>query len=192
MRGSFAEIAFRSVGDPGAVADLVGRAPLAALLLTSPLLPYLSDARGWDLAELDADERALLDIVGGRFDPSNLALLRAAPPTAPIPVHPPAHDQSIPEDLHAFMAHPDRTALFVRVAPQIDSNTSAALLAHALVARSAAQGDRDAALIAAATRHAWIEKVRESPSVAAATLVRAEFAVSGWFARRARSDEELR
>ena len=192
VRGSFAEIAFRSVGDPGAVADLVGRAPLAALLLTSPLLPYLSDARGWDLAELDADERALLDIVGGRFDPSNLALLRAAPPTAPIPVHPPAHDQSIPEDLHAFMAHPDRTALFVRVAPQVDSNTSAALLAHALVARSAAQGDRDAALIAAATRHAWIEKVRESPSVAAATLVRAEFAVSGWFARRAQSDEELR
>ena len=131
------------------------------MLLTSPLLPYLSDARGWDLAELNADERALLNIVGRRFDPSNLALLRAAPMTAPIHVRPPGHVQSIPEELHGFMADPGRTALFVRVAPQIDSNASAALLAHALVARSAAQGDRDAALIATASRHAWIEKVRE-------------------------------
>jgi hypothetical protein len=156
---------------------------LAALLLTSPLLPYLAEAPGWDVAELDADERALLHTVSGRSDPSDLALLHAAPPTTPV--HPAAHDQSIPEELQAFMADADRTGLFVRVAPQVDNNASEALLAHALVARSAAQGDRDAALIAASTRHAWVEKVRESPSIAAATLVQAEFAMSGWFARRA-------
>ena len=44
VRGSLAEIAFRSVGEPEAVADLWARAPLAALLLASPLLPYLADA----------------------------------------------------------------------------------------------------------------------------------------------------
>jgi hypothetical protein len=66
---------FRETPSPHQVLRVWESAPLAALLLTSPLLPYLSGHALWDPAELEPDEHALLDQVDRRCGPTARLLL---------------------------------------------------------------------------------------------------------------------
>ncbi|KYK15284.1 MULTISPECIES: hypothetical protein [Streptomyces] len=54
----------REVKDPAAVRPVWRRAPLCALLLTAPLLPYLSGDPAYEIDELYPKEKELLDEVG--------------------------------------------------------------------------------------------------------------------------------
>ncbi|MFK4100421.1 hypothetical protein ACI2L1_10170 [Streptomyces sp. NPDC019531] len=77
-----AALRVREVADPAAVRPVWRRAPLCALLLTAPLLPYLSDDPSYGIDELYPEEAELLHEVGqflgdagavllaGRDDPS--------------------------------------------------------------------------------------------------------------------------
>ncbi|AVH54595.1 MULTISPECIES: hypothetical protein [Streptomyces] len=59
-----AALRIREVADPAAVRPVWRRAPLCALLLTAPLLPYLSGGPTYDTSELYPQEEELLDEVG--------------------------------------------------------------------------------------------------------------------------------
>ncbi|MFD8664811.1 hypothetical protein ACFV1U_05355 [Streptomyces microflavus] len=59
-----AALRIREVADPAAVRQVWRQAPLCALLLTAPLLPYLSGAPAYDVGELYPEEAELLGEVG--------------------------------------------------------------------------------------------------------------------------------
>ncbi|MFB6770486.1 hypothetical protein [Streptomyces sp. NPDC056337] len=59
-----AALRIREVTDPAGVRPVWRRAPLCALLLTAPLLPYLSDDPAYGIDELYPEEKELLDEVG--------------------------------------------------------------------------------------------------------------------------------
>ncbi|MEV5801774.1 hypothetical protein [Streptomyces collinus] len=59
-----AALRIREVVDPAAVRPVWRRAPLCALLLTAPLLPYLSDDPAYEIDELYPEEKELLDEMG--------------------------------------------------------------------------------------------------------------------------------
>ncbi len=59
-----AALRIREVTDPVAVRPVWRRAPLCALLLTAPLLPYLSGDPAYQIDELYPEEKELLDEVG--------------------------------------------------------------------------------------------------------------------------------
>lgn len=83
IRSGLAAHRFREVSDPGRVIELWASAPSAALLLTSPLLPYLTRDPVWDPLELEPAETDLLREVGRRCGPIALSLLSGAPLPAP-------------------------------------------------------------------------------------------------------------
>lgn len=66
IRSGLATHCFRHVADPSQVRPMWEKAPLPALLLTSPLLPYLSDDPYWDRAELEPEEEQLLNELSQR------------------------------------------------------------------------------------------------------------------------------
>ncbi|WP_345961548.1 hypothetical protein ABDE16_02575 [Streptomyces sp. BRB040] len=59
-----AALRIREVTDPAAVRPVWRRAPLCALLLTAPLLPYLSGDPAYEIDELYPEEQELLNEVG--------------------------------------------------------------------------------------------------------------------------------
>ncbi|MFE2578952.1 hypothetical protein [Streptomyces sp. NPDC059378] len=61
IRSGLAVHRIRSVDDPDAVRSVWRTAPLSALLLTGPLLPYLADSADYAIEELYPEERVLLD-----------------------------------------------------------------------------------------------------------------------------------
>lgn len=79
IRSGLAAHRFREVLGLERLPAVWAAAPLAALLLTSPLLPYLSGGRHWDRAELDPAENVLLDEVGRRCGQVSLDLLAGRP-----------------------------------------------------------------------------------------------------------------
>jgi hypothetical protein len=70
-----AALRIREVADPAAVRPVWRRAPLCALLLTAPLLPYLSGDPNYDTSELYPQEEELLDEVGQFLGDGGPALL---------------------------------------------------------------------------------------------------------------------
>ncbi|MFG2744044.1 hypothetical protein ACGFY0_28810 [Streptomyces chartreusis] len=85
VSSGLAALRIREVAEPEAVRHVWRRAPLCALLLTAPLLPYLADHPDYDMGELYPEEVELLDEVGqflgdggpallaGQADPSSTA-----------------------------------------------------------------------------------------------------------------------
>ncbi|MER7810142.1 hypothetical protein [Streptomyces sp900116325] len=70
-----AALRIREVTDPAAVRPVWRRAPLCALLLTAPLLPYLSDDPAYESDELYPEEAELLHEVGQFLGNAGPALL---------------------------------------------------------------------------------------------------------------------
>ncbi|MBD9730589.1 hypothetical protein IGX29_01910 [Streptomyces sp. H28] len=70
-----AALRIREVTDPVAVRPVWRRAPLCALLLTAPLLPYLSDDPAYEIDELYPEEKELLDEVGQFLGSAGTAIL---------------------------------------------------------------------------------------------------------------------
>ncbi|MCX5072343.1 hypothetical protein OHA84_29540 [Streptomyces sp. NBC_00513] len=70
-----AALRIREVTNPAAVRPVWRRAPLCALLLTAPLLPYLSDDPAYEAGELYPDEAELLSEVGQFLGDSGPRLL---------------------------------------------------------------------------------------------------------------------
>ena len=190
IRAGFAARAIRSVPDPAVAQSLWARAPLAALLLTSPLLPYLARTARWEPAELEDAERDLLAAVQTHCPPAVLALL--ADPTA-IPFSESSH-QAMGEpheiadalaDLRAYSSTSPAPALFAGVERRAASgaDTDALSLGCGVVARLAAQRDPAAIALDRRLRPAWVAIAHHTPTCAMNDLVAAEFAVSGWYAR---------
>jgi hypothetical protein len=71
-----AALRIREVADPAAVRPVWRRAPLCALLLTAPLLPYLSGDSAYDTSELYPQEEELLEEVGQFLGDGGTSLLR--------------------------------------------------------------------------------------------------------------------
>lgn len=205
IRSGLAAHCFRFVPDPQHVASLWATTPLPALLLTSPLLPYLSTSPEWDQAELDPDEKQLLDEVSQRCTQYALDLLtgRSAVPASTAP--PPCLlDLRVPDrndrhftttaapdeltahlvDLHHFRTTSRHTTLFEvldqRGATETDQQPPVATLSLgiALVARIAAQGDRDARRTEQHMRHVWLDIARHAPDLVAGDIALAEFLVN--------------
>lgn len=201
VRSGLAAHAFRRVDDPDAVARTWARVPLAALLLTSPLLPYRSGSPDWDRAELEPEEALLLDEVGRRcadFALQVLAGRRPRPGLGTQPVDPLRPDAALREprdrpgddlseyheQLRAYARSSRYAELFAPV-EQRASVRSALSLGFALLARIAAQGDAGAAEQERRIRQAWVRIAVQEPDLAAADLALAEFLASGWFAHHA-------
>ncbi|MGX1311030.1 hypothetical protein RKD24_001149 [Streptomyces calvus] len=70
-----AALRIREVADPATVRRVWRQAPLCALLLTSPLLPYLSGHPAYDVGELYPEEAELLGEVGQFLGDASAALL---------------------------------------------------------------------------------------------------------------------
>ncbi|GLW50111.1 hypothetical protein Stsp02_57720 [Streptomyces sp. NBRC 14336] len=70
-----AALRVREVADPVAVRPVWRRAPMCALLLTAPLLPYLSGDPAYDVDELYPEETELLGEVGQFLGETGTALL---------------------------------------------------------------------------------------------------------------------
>ncbi|MER6179772.1 hypothetical protein [Streptomyces sp. NPDC001652] len=70
-----AALCIREVTDPAAVRPVWRRAPLCALLLTAPLLPYLSEDPAYEIDELYPEEVELLNEVGQFLGDAGPALL---------------------------------------------------------------------------------------------------------------------
>lgn len=70
-----AALRIREVTDPAAVRPVWRRAPLCALLLTAPLLPYLSGDPAYGIDELYPEEKELLDEVGQFLGSAGTAIL---------------------------------------------------------------------------------------------------------------------
>ncbi|MET8112730.1 hypothetical protein [Streptomyces prasinus] len=70
-----AALRIREVTDPAAVRPAWRRAPLCALLLTAPLLPYLSGGPAYEVDELYPEERELLEEVGQFLGGTGTAIL---------------------------------------------------------------------------------------------------------------------
>ncbi|HZX38056.1 MAG TPA: hypothetical protein VFF37_06945 [Streptomyces sp.] len=70
-----AALRVREVADPTAVRPVWRRAPLCALLLTAPLLPYLSDDPAYGIDELYPEESELLHEVGQFLGDAGAVLL---------------------------------------------------------------------------------------------------------------------
>ncbi|MFC8422754.1 hypothetical protein ACFUN7_18065 [Streptomyces sp. NPDC057236] len=70
-----AALRVREVTDPAAVRPVWRRAPLCALLLTAPLLPYLSGDPAYEIDELYPEESELLDEVGQFLGNAGTAIL---------------------------------------------------------------------------------------------------------------------
>jgi hypothetical protein len=188
IRGGLAAHGVRSVGAPTSTATLWPVAPLAALLLTSPLLPYLATAPAWDPAELDDAERHLLDVVRVHCAPEVVALL-TAPERAPRELDPsdavstPEVDEAL-RDVLAFGGSAPQALLFESLRART-SGPAALSYGCALLARITAQGDEGAAALERRIRHLWVGFAQRDPRLAAHHLVESEFAVSGWYAHHA-------
>ncbi|MFH8869441.1 hypothetical protein [Streptomyces griseus] len=70
-----AALRIREVADPATVRRVWRQAPLCALLLTAPLLPYLSGHPAYDVGELYPEEAELLGEVGQFLGDASAALL---------------------------------------------------------------------------------------------------------------------
>lgn len=70
-----AALRIREVTDPAAVRPVWRRAPLCALLLTAPLLPYLSGDPAYEIDELYPEEKELLDEVEQFLGSAGMAIL---------------------------------------------------------------------------------------------------------------------
>ncbi|MEU6879977.1 hypothetical protein [Streptomyces sp. NPDC046712] len=80
-----AALRIREVTDPAAVRHVWRQAPLCALLLTAPLLPYLSDDLAYDVGELYPEEVELLGEVGQFLGDAAMVLLAGqADPSAAV------------------------------------------------------------------------------------------------------------
>lgn len=209
IRSGLASHPFRHVDTPSRVRALWQEAPLPSLLLSSPLLPYLSGSPLWDHAELEPDEVHVLDTVrqhcsavaldvlaGRRPVPSGLhsPLAADASVTPQVPVTPLLAELS--EDLaerldelreFASTSHRDDVLSFLvqRWKSHDDHNALVPTLSLglALIARLAAQGDRAAALVDRQMRSAWVEIAMHAPDLAAADLALAEFIVAAQIAQ---------
>ena len=192
IRSGLAAHGIRTVPSPAAVLRLWDRAPLIALVLTSPLLPHLAGTPRWDPAELDGIDRDVLaaarthspaDALTLLADPTSVAGWAAqACDAAPGP------DGSVDDalaDLRSCAAASPAAALFSGVDQRTANGMPAGALSFgcALVARLAAQGEQAAAALEPQLRPLWIEIARHAPARATHDLMAAEFAVSGWFAR---------
>ncbi len=188
IRSGLAAHGVRSVAAPALTADLWRVAPLAALLLTSPLLPYLAGTPAWDPAELDDAENHLLDVTRACSAPEVIALL-TAPGPASRDLEPP-DDVPAPEinealrDVLAFGAAAPQAVLFDAVRARA-RGAAALSFGCALLARMTAQGDKGATALERRLRHLWVDVAQRDPRRAAQHLVEAEFAVSGWYAHHA-------
>ncbi|WP_028929288.1 hypothetical protein [Pseudonocardia asaccharolytica] len=214
IRSGLAAHRFRRVVSPDLIRRLWDSAPFPALLMTSPLLPFLAGSEDWDLTELDDDERRLLAAVRSCCDSSAIALLTGDAPgtrhadlllTGGVqgePVGEGGLDGSTPEPgeptelwaealarIQIFAGSSRYAPMFERLGhfpTAVPEPTPDALsLGCALVARIAAQGDAAAAAIERQTRHVWVEVAGRAPADAGNDLVFAEFRVSNWFAHHA-------
>ncbi|MDR7304211.1 hypothetical protein [Haloactinomyces albus] len=205
IRSGLAAHCFRHVTDPSQIRPMWEKAPLPALLLTSPLLPYLSDDPQWDRAELEPEEEYLLnelsqrcaslalDVLTGRRGPpaetdSPPLLSEARSATATAAATRSLSDIELPEEpmnylvaLQSFATTSGYTPLFEvlhrRGAIGDDQQAQIATLSlgSALVARIAAQGDSTAARVEQRLRPAWVEIATHVAELAADDLVLAEF-----------------
>lgn len=204
IRSGLASHPFRHVDTPPRVRALWQEAPLPALLLSSPLLPYLSGSPLWDHAELEPDEVHVLDTVrqhcsavalgvlaGHRPVPSGLhsplTANASVAPQVPVTALPSEMSEDLAErldELREFASTSRRddvlSLLVQRWKGHDDHNALVPTLSLglALIARLAAQGDRAAALVDRQMRSAWVEIAMRAPDLAAADLALAEFIVT--------------
>ncbi|WP_154663663.1 hypothetical protein [Saccharomonospora iraqiensis] len=207
IRSGLAAHPFREVKTPRDVVPLWEHAPLAALLLSSPLLPYLADNPLWDLQELTRDEQELLDVVSRRCTPATLETLSGRRPPdvsgSSVFVNTPDttdidHTTALRSlDSNALADELDQVREFASVSGRewvvelVDARRSrgdgyvvpALSVALALVARLAAQGDRAAALVDRQMRCSWTEVALANPDLTTADLTYAEVLVSAHTAR---------
>ena len=182
IRSGLAARDVRQVADPAAVRTLWGMAPVRALLLTSPLLPYLADAQRWDLAELDDDERLLLGEVTARCSPAALAVLAGVPLVPEVrmadALSPDGRALPGPRDIDLGPADAGLVAQGRAALPPDLADAGDPSLTCALIARSAAHGDRAAAAAEVRTRPAWLRLAHRAPQLVGNDLVIAEFLVT--------------
>lgn len=198
IRAGLASHRFAAVDQPRSVAALWDRAPLPALLLSSPVLPYLTGATEWAPGELEPDESALLDAAERALTASARDVL--ADPETPVDLSPDvglvgtrtyASDREATptpatsadataawNDVSGFRSTSPYPELFRSVGAR--TGKSALSIGLAVVARLAAQGDHSAAHLERATRHVWIGLAYDDPSRVAVDLVHAELIVSHW------------
>ncbi|MGD9528511.1 MAG: hypothetical protein AB7V44_17135 [Pseudonocardia sp.] len=199
IRSGLAAARIPSVLDPQATSRLWSVVPLAALLLSSPLLPYLSDDPMWSVDELEHAEETLLLSVVDRVDPVGLAVLQD--PSGPLPTTDvltldplPALDRDVPalaeplKVLQDFAANNSRGRLMDAVRSRLADDPTvtvagAVSLGIAIVARLAAQGDTAAAAAEPVLRDAWLQLARRAPGLVAADLSLADLLVAGWLVR---------
>ncbi|NHD16014.1 MULTISPECIES: hypothetical protein [unclassified Actinopolyspora] len=207
VRSGIAAHSFRHVTDPDQVRELWPEVPLAALLLTSPLLAYRTGSPHWDPAELDTDEAALLAALDSWGGPRARELLTGAR-LDPDEHSPPLHGHHAPADscprrdphddpdtlaelrtCHTVLSdsptpqqHPALFATAIRCRPTARNDElgpEKLSLDIALIARLAAQGDRAAAATERHLRHGWTRLAELAPEHVATDLALAEFLVVG-------------
>lgn len=202
IRSGLAAQRFPRVDRPEAVTPLWKTSPLLSLLLTSPLLPYLSGARDWDPAELTVEETALMAAVELHASPPGLEILNGQRPwDGPVPPQsivasdqdPSPSPDTVPDlagldELRAFIvtsAFRELFAVLSQVRSPGASSPREASVGFALVARLAAHGDVEAARMEPTLRAAWVPVATADPGTAASDLALAEYLVSYWEAHRA-------
>lgn len=198
---------FRSVPEPDLVRRMWSRAPLPALLLTSPLLPYLGCSAHWDTDELDPEEATLLEELGRWCSPEAVDVLAGNTAIDFTAIEDPlltGEDFSttartpLPAGMGGVMGaallelegHAESSrylplfaAFVTNTGGQEHAMVRACSRGLALLARTAAQGDQDAAALEPRLRHLWVDFAAYAPDLVATDLALAEFVVSGWVAR---------
>ncbi|MDN5749759.1 MAG: hypothetical protein L0H64_14770, partial [Pseudonocardia sp.] len=189
VRSGLSAHPLRRVDDPGAVQRLWAAAPLPALLLTSPLLSYLTADPAWDPAELDPAEERLLDELRTRCSPAALDIL-ATGTTRTGARFDPAVDVSEPrgiatpaaDDLEQLNRFATGSIHAIGIGAALNGRPPAGTLSLgcALAARLAAHGDRTAAGIERHLRHAWVAITRDAPLMVADDIAHAELLATHW------------
>lgn len=178
----------RAVDAPDAVTAICPAAPLPAILLASPLLPYLTGSPAWDYAELDVEEIALLDALNDVVPWATEIL------TSPVAASCDVTESGVWEAAGDVSVDLASLARGMRESPNHDLLESVlgtarrpppALLALgcALVARLAAQGDRHAGALEPRMRHTWLRLADLASARITEDVVLAEMLVSRHHAR---------
>jgi hypothetical protein len=171
IRSGIAAHSFRSV-PAGTTPDTIRACPLAGLLLVAPLLPYRSGRAGWDSAELDADEVALLDAVEEEGPQLEVPL------AADVQLGESDRGDAL-EVLDRLLAdHPSRPVAAAWRC-NLDPSAQRLSLGSALAARLAAQGDPAAADAEQRIRLRWAHLAMHGPWSVVRDLVKAEAIISG-------------
>lgn len=185
IRSGLAAHRLPDVDNPATVADVMRSAPLAGLLLASPVIPYLADAATFDPAELDTDEARLLAAVQTALPAGSAVVTGRAQPDSsmlPGPIEPwPVDDAELTDAvlaLHRLVAGTAAGRLLGVLATDDRPLSGRLSLGCALLARLAAQGDRPAAAAERELRQAWVRLAEQAPARIADDLVRAEMTIA--------------